>query len=146
VTPPEDFQVFSCNESSTIFPVAPETWWISSDDRGILQQVLDGNQGSELYLADMRHAWVRIRLGGSNSSMLLMRGVGVDLSDYSLPQNGFVKSDIHGMPLLIHKLVSALADTQPDSGSDFDNYVSRSYATSFREWVDLHAWAFSHSC
>jgi len=136
---PTDYCTSGFDEENVVFMTSPETWLCLCDDPSLIAKANNAIQGTDLFLADMSHSRARIRLSGKNASILLQRGLPIDLSDAVFAQFNFVQSAIHGMPALIHRLQNSSGSEVIGDDPALDILIPRTFAVSFWKWLITHA-------
>jgi sarcosine oxidase subunit gamma len=113
----------------TIFRIAPERLWFAAQvDDEVFSQSNLVSLGGEAIVTEMQHSRTVLRISGSGTETLLNRGLPIDLDASVFAAGNFVQSDIHHIPVLVHKLEGAEVTV-------FDVYVPRDLAESFWEWL-----------
>ena len=121
---PDDGLKAVSHGEGTIFRVGPERLWLAGPWPGLDRTP----PGDEAVVTDIGHSRTVLRVGGSQSRVLLNRGLPIDLDEGAFPADSFAQSVIHHMPVLVHRL-----DREDDAG--FDVYVPRDFAFSFWQWL-----------
>lgn len=123
---PKDCRTAASGKGRTIFRVGPERLWIvgAADDPAGPIAALRG----AAVVTGLGHSRTVIRVAGRAAPALLNRGLPVDLDEAVFPEQAFVQSVIHHIPVLAHRVTSEAATT-------FDIYVPREYAVTFWEWL-----------
>ena len=126
---PADIGRAYSSDDRSVFRVRPERLWITGPGNDEALQKLDvASLGGNAVISEIGHGRTVLRIAGPKSSLLLNRGLPVDLDPVAFPANAFAQSAIHHMHVLVHRVDSAGEPV-------FDVYVSRELAVSFWEWL-----------
>ncbi|MBZ0259518.1 MAG: hypothetical protein K8F90_02825 [Hyphomicrobiales bacterium] len=124
---PNDCRNAALGNGRTVFRVGPERIWAAGEAAdGALQTISMSALGGDAVVTEIGHSRTVIRIGGAEGRTLLNRGLPIDLDEPVFPENAFVQSIIHHIPVLVHRVPST-------GGLVFDIYVPREYAVSFWE-------------
>jgi sarcosine oxidase subunit gamma len=105
------------------FRLSPRRLWFVGSPSALATALADGlaPQASVLSLTAGRR---RYRLTGGRCTEVLAKGIALDLEGSGLPPGRAAETQLHRMPVLLHR--------RPDS---FELLVPRSFAASFEAWV-----------
>jgi sarcosine oxidase subunit gamma len=126
---PADCRTAVSDAARAIFRVGPERLWIAGPSHDAFWSAIDARSlGNDAIVTDIGDSRSVVRVAGSAASIVLNRGLPVDLDSAVFPRDAFAQSIIQQIPVLVHCI-------QSDGDAAYDVYVTRDYAVSFWQWL-----------